>query len=432
MKIISLFFTSLIVLTVACSTSQQIAIKNVRKNNSFKIAQTFVDRMTLAACTPVVAEFRTHLRSIDLQKNIFDEDAQNDFFSLRLQIKDKFIDLAEQGTVDCARDVKGALSDLRALEETIGYNARLQNQKTITGNVSVQHVFTDSHIQLMNNPYINYQVTALTDLKTGDLLLMHRETADSVVVAGSTPVSAEWTEIAVVIKGSDERLYMLEMNGQRIKQISLTSSEGWIKRGVVRTQVLRPKAAMAYDKMLSRWIGVRLKDSFSFGDYIKKEYRLRSSSSALIGHGDAVLASDLELSPDMEIVSEWKDYKAAYRSRVLGVLLRSLSPEQVAFNRSERQAIVENTLRGSDALISHILALHGLQKPFKSFHQYEKVVFEYLVKIEKTAHKKCKEWSHTGMVSHLIDLNEPLCVNPAPSESNYTKDDKITRGVSSH
>ncbi|MCC6138620.1 MAG: hypothetical protein IT287_08300 [Bdellovibrionaceae bacterium] len=314
----------------ACSSISKVSKTSAKNQHLINEINKYVGLMNMDNCQTSTGDLRAYIRTLDFRKNAMDQELQSHLFQMRLNIKNIYVEgVKRDSTSPCIFAAKQTLSDLRTLEEILGFHQSpgvfdrnvasvkgIANEKNINNDFAQSSVFTDSHKQLVTNGHNSEDsVTSLMDLKTGDILLLHRVSQDLKVA--SSPDVMNWTDIVVVYRDSADDLFLLTTEGEKVRLRTWRQTNNWLKRNVDRLQILRPKVAgdivNAVEKMQNR----KLKNMYSFGDLIKKELKLKTSNTSIPGVGSAVLGEDLEMSPDLMILSEWKDYSAAYRSRTL-------------------------------------------------------------------------------------------------------------------
>lgn len=304
--------TTLVV--AACSTGKQINSKPVAANPLIQPLGVFLNAMNTQNCESTADELRTYLQSLNLNKYQMDRDLQQYLFQMRLSVKNIYAEGVQADSAkNCMVSAKRVLSDLRTLEETLGFQMQNPGKRSPAASTVAQpSIFTDSHRQLVSNSQRDDGVSSLMDLKTADILLLHR--------SGTQPLleqsGSDWTDVVVVFRDAEGELYLFFVEDTKVRRRGWWQSNDWIKRNVSRMQVLRPLNAMSAD-VVERLQNRTLKNSYAFGNLIKKEFKLKTSSTELVGVGEVVLGVDLEMSPDLVAISEWKDYSAAYTSRVL-------------------------------------------------------------------------------------------------------------------
>lgn len=297
----------------ACS-SQKLATSTTTPATPFmnELSQK-VGQLNIENCPSNVQAVRAFVRGTDLSKQKMTLELQNHLFQMRLNIKNIYAEGLQKNS-ECLLEAKRVLSDLRSLEEALGHNQQMSGGRHVASETQPS-LFTDSHRQLVTNTRRDDRVTSLMDLRSGDVLLLHRVSQETspMIEASRTPM--DWTDVVVVYKDAEDNLYLMTAIDLKVKRRGWYQMSDWLKRSVDRVQVLRPVAGSrgVAEKLENR----KLKTPYSFGDLIKKEFKLKTSSSLVQGAGEVVLGEDLEMSPDLVTLSEWKDYSFAYKSRVL-------------------------------------------------------------------------------------------------------------------
>lgn len=407
----------------ACSTGKLISGGDSNTPNALiEPLSVFVGQMRADNCKESADQLRSYLQSLDLAKHKMDRELQQHVFQMRLSIKNTYAQGATaKQSWPCLVSAKQALSDLRELEESLGFQSQNPGlQKVISTPIYQASIFTDSHNQLVSNKLREDSVSSLMDLKTADILLLHRSGAQPLLEKSGS----DWTDIVVVFRDSEGDLYLFFEENQKVRRRGWWQSNDWIKRNVNRLQVLRPIRTdldVAVEKLQNR----SLKNSYTFGDLIKKEFKLQASSSLVPEVGDVVLGLDLELSPDLVTISEWKDYSAAYSSRVLSAKMQELAPLAPAPVRGER----------TPASIEQIVATQSPQPSRDeriSAPVDQAVATQPSVPISKSVGEVI--WGKAIVpVLPSSDVGVPIY---APEEKLYRKeshfDKRMMRGVTSH
>lgn len=353
-------------LFLACSSAPPSYPTTAKNRSLMTDMDKHVAGMTIENCLASTADLRAHIRRVDFQKNTMDQTLQSHLFQMRLKIKNIYAESAQKKSANaCALSVKQTLSDLRTLEEALGFNQSpvvsgrgLASLPTATSKmydsgegakgvgylaeeVTKSSVFTDSDRQMVTNAQSKADaVTSLMDLKTGDILLLHR-LSQTTKVAGSPDVM-NWTDIVVVYRDSADDLFLLTAESDKIRMRTWRQTSSWLKRNVDRLQILRPQVKVNVEAAVEKMQNRKLKHVYAFGDLIKKELKIQTSTTVVSGLGATVLGEDLEMSPDLLILSEWKDYSAAYKTRALTKLseipLPSTTEIRVQLPRSRSQS----------------------------------------------------------------------------------------------
>lgn len=318
---------SISIFIAGCSSAPKVTSSISKASPLMNELNGFVGQMNIANCQESIATLRKYVRTINLQKNVLDQPLQNHLFQMRLNIKNIYAEGVQTSVAkECVFEAKQALSDLRSLEEALG-QAPL-HQKLSRGVASQERpsMFTDSYRQLVSNPRRDDSVSSLLDLKTGDILLLHRMSSENAKAVTDSQGAMDWTDIVVVYKDDVDDLYLLTVMGNQVKRRGWYQMGDWLKRSVDRVQVLRPESSKDLALHVGRLQDRKIKNAHSFGNLIKKELKLKTSSTIVVGVGEAVLGEDLEMSPDLTILSEWKDYSFAYKSRMLTQILKLIFP----------------------------------------------------------------------------------------------------------
>lgn len=281
-----------------------------------------VGKLTVQNCHSGLKEIQSFVRATDLVKQKMTPELQNHLFQMRLSIKNIYAEgLQKDKTAVCLQEAKQVLSDLRSFEEAIGHNQAVKIATRAVASESKPSLFSDSHRQLVVNSRREDKVTSLVDLKTGDILLLHRVSQDTRKVIGASRGTMDWTDVAVVYKDAEDNLYLMAAVDSKVKRRGWYQLSDWLKRSVDRVQVLRPlseSVAVATGKLDGR----TLKNAHAFGDLIKKEFTIKTSTTLIASVGETVLGEDLEMSPDLVTLTEWKDYSFAYKSRMITQMIR--------------------------------------------------------------------------------------------------------------
>lgn len=305
----------LLLFVAACSTGNHISAKLDRPSPLQQPLSVFVGAMTQDNCDATVGDLRAYLQTLDPRQHSMNRELQEHLFQMRLNIKNIYAEGVQEETAKrCWDRAKQALTDLRALEEMLGFQMQnpVQARALASTSAGQSSIFTDSHRQLVSNKQREDGVSSLMDLQTADILLLHR--------SGSQPLleqsGSDWTDVVVVYRDAEGELYLFTAEDSKVRRRGWWQSNDWIKRNVNRMQVLRPVRAPS-GAVVERLQNRSLRNPYAFGDLIKKEFKLKSAQTTLSVVGDVVLGLDLELSPDLVTLSEWKDYSAAHTSRVL-------------------------------------------------------------------------------------------------------------------
>ncbi len=342
----------LVLFAVACSTGKQWKSEPVAVHSLVQPISNFVAAMNASNCTATVPALRSYLESLDLSKYKLDRELQNHLFQMRLNIKHVFAEgVNSQSESLCTPMAKQALVDLRTLDESLGFQLLPASERSpASSSVSPASLFTDSHRQLVANKYRDDGVSSLMDLKTADILLLHR--------SGTQPLleqtGADWTDVLVVFRDNEGEIYFFFAHDKKVLRRGWYQASDWIKRSASRLHVLRPIDPPSGDT-IERLQNRVLKNPYAFGDLIKKEFKLKAASTALPGVGDVVLGMDLELSPSLVSISEWKDYSAAYNARVISQQPAAVPapnaiqrlPDNLLPKSPQRSYLDEKTVRGT-------------------------------------------------------------------------------------
>ncbi|MCB9072743.1 MAG: hypothetical protein H6623_03910 [Bdellovibrionaceae bacterium] len=406
-----IFFNIFICSLVTACSSQKVSSSGDRvQDPAVNNLEQKLQALTTQNCVTASESALVYLQTLNLQKMRANE-MHKDFFDLRLLLKEKFTSLDVDPA--CSYSVSHLYSELRKGEETWGYNQKIIEHADVL-KFSVQPVFTDSFHQLLSNSKTTDEVTSLTDLRSGDIILMFH--LDS-IRPETAPLGDEWTSVAVVLRGEDEELSLLEYDGQRIQRHRLSGSQGWLKRGVARTAVLRLKNEQDFSHILTAWKGKTLKDELAFVRFIQKEFHLKSKMiSASLSD---VLTAEFELNANLNILSEWKNYVGAFQSRILVRYLQLLAPPYQGLTPSETRGLAHQTLADKDAILQSYADGRGRDRLFSKFSDLENDVGALFHKVEKSAQRNCHEWSNARILMHIIDGKYSLCAEPIESGSVF-------------